>query len=251
MAQPTRTHGGSHKKLIAEDILKRYRPTQYGRASLAANGAVAYEAQATWIGRFAETVVSNSDCSAVWKRLEGSCDISELIDLLYLFTYRGRVRVDKSNTSHHLLQDRLKKLVHLYEKLNGELRHLMHDPQLSHALTYVGVSLVEQSKLLGQALRRAKENSSYWGSYKTDPRDWYLHLLATHIREATGSANIPAIIALIEASRVAHGERRQLFNDEGTVKKRLQRYEERLQKLQTPRSASHRISSDENDKIPF
>jgi len=58
-------------------------------------------------------------------------------------------------------------------------------------------------------------------------------------------------MALIEASRIAHGERRQMFNDEGTVRKRLQRYKKRLQKLLTPRSASSRISSDENDKIPF
>lgn len=250
MAQPRRTRGGSNKKLTAEDILKRYCPTQYGRASLAADGAVAEEAKAIWIQRFAETVVSDSDCAAVWKRLEGSCEVSELIDLLFLFTYRGRVRVEESASSHHLLKKRLNKLVRLYEKLNGELRHLMHDPQLSHALTYVGVSLVEQSTLLGQALRRAKANSSYWGSYKTNPRDWYLHLLATHIREATGSAEVPAIMALVEASRVAHGERREVFTDEDAVRKRLQRYEKRLLKLQRPRPASPRISN-EDDPIPF
>ena len=249
MAQPRRPRGGNKKRLRAEDIIDRYLPTD-GCPPLVAHGGGGAEYRAKWLRRFAETVAGDTKNAAVWEQLAERCDTSYLIDLLYLFTYRGKVLVDKHTSAHNLLRDRLKKLVRLYEKLNGELRRLMHDQQLSNALIYVGFSLVEQSKLLGQALQVAKETASNWGSYKTNPRDWYLHLLATHIREATGSAEVPAIIVLIEASRIAHGERREVFTDEGTVRKRLQRYRKRLRKPLTPRSAPSRISN-EDDPIPF
>jgi hypothetical protein len=96
----------------------------------------------------------------------------------------------------------------------------------------------------------AKETASNWGSYKTNPRDWYLSLIADHIRKATASFNVPGIMALVEASRVAHGERREVFTDEGTVRKRIQRYEKRLLKILAQRPASPRISN-EDDPIPF
>lgn len=249
MAQPRRPRGGNKKRLTAENIIHRYLPTD-GCPPLVAHGGGGAEYRAKWLRRFAETVAGDTKNATVWEQLAERCDTSYLIDLLYLFTYRGKVLVDKHTSAHHLLRDRLKKLVRLYEKLNGELRRLLHDQQLSNALIYVGPSLVEQSKLLGQALHVARETASTWGSYKTDPRDWYLHLLATHVRKATGSAEVPAIIALIEASRIAHGERREVFTDEGTVRKRLQRYEKRLLKLQRPRPASPRISN-EDDPIPF
>lgn len=249
MAQPRRPRGGNKKRLTAEDIIDRYLPTD-GCPPLVAHGGGGAEYRAKWLRRFAETVAGDTKNAAVWEQLAERCDTSYLIDLLYLFTYRGKVLVDKSTSAHHLLNDRLKKLVRLYEKLNGELRRLMHDQQLSSALGFCGVSLVEQSKLLGQALHVAKETASNWGSYRTNPRDWYLSLIADHIRKATGSDNVPAIMALTEASRVAHGERREVFTDEGTVRKRLQRYRKRLRKLLTPRSAPSRISN-EDDPIPF
>jgi hypothetical protein len=249
VAQPRRPRGGNKKRLTAENIIHCYLPTD-GCPPLVAHGGGGAEYRAKWLRRFAETVAGDTKNATVWEQLAERCDTSYLIDLLYLFTYRGKVLVDKHTSAHHLLRDRLKKLVRLYEKLNGELRRLLNDQQLSNALIYVGPSLVEQSKLLGQALDVARETASTWGSYKTDPRDWYLHLLATHVREATGSSEVPAIIALIEASRIAHGERREVFTDEGTVRKRLQRYEKRLLKPQRPRPPSPRISN-EDDPIPF
>jgi hypothetical protein len=178
--------------------------------------------------------------------------MSMLIDLLYLFTYRGSVLLDESSSSHHLLKDRLKKLLRLHAKLSDELGRLIQDKQVSHAMTYIDFPFVEHTRLLGQALRKAKETASVWGSYKTNPKDWYLYLIAQHIRQRTNSANVAAIIALVEASRAAQGEGRQLFNDEDTVRKRIQRYEKRLLwKAETPRSAPLLLSGEEDGDVPF
>ena len=248
MAQPRRT-GGNSKKRLVEDIIGGYRPTD-GCPPLIAHGGGGAKARAVWLRRFAETVANDTKNAAVWEQLQDRCDTSYLIDLLCLFTHRGKVLVDEDSDAHNLLRDKLKKVLRLYEKLNDELRRLMHNRLLSNALIYVGPSLVEQSKLLEQALYKARETASKWGSFKSNPRDWYLHLIATHIREATGSNNVPTMLALIEASRIARGEQRQVFNDEGTLRKRIQRYEKRLLKPLTVRPTSPRIS-DENDKIPF
>jgi hypothetical protein len=108
----------------------------------------------------------------------------------------------------------------------------MQSREVKPALTYV--SLAEELRSIVAAKKHAEQIREYtvsWGSKKTNPRDWYLFLMASEMESKTGNRGIPALMKFIDAARQAHGDMDE-FLDEESLKKRIQRYRRRLKKIQ-------------------
>lgn len=251
MARLQRSDRGARKPHMAIDIVEKYRPSD-GCPPLRAHSSGTTAARDSWLRRFAKEVGSSEACTLAWEQVENKCDTSFLIDLLYLFTYRGEVRVDEDVRAYRVLRAKLKKLSRIYNKLDDELRQLTKDKRLSEAMSFVGSPVIRQINLLGQALWAAEKKSSLRGSYKTKAKDWYLYLLATEVKAATGSPKIIVIGELIGAADAAHDDDCDLssFGNE-VLKKRIERYMKRLARKGAKNPLVQSSSSEKDSDIPF
>jgi hypothetical protein len=240
----------------ARSIVDDYRPTEgcpplstHSRASTAARGA--------WLRRFAKAVGEDHAISAAWSELETRCDTSFLIDLLYLFTDRGQVLVDENARAHHLVKSRINQLSRAYWRWNARLDRVIQNTPLLQALGLDSL-IVRQARALGQTLVSAEKAAALWGSRKTNPKDWYLYLVANHIKDATGALKVKSIAELVGAADAAHDEEGQVWDDD-QIKKRIQRYAKRLKlmlsvtgsSLESSRNGRAHSSHREEDPNPF
>jgi hypothetical protein len=228
MAQIRRADDGKRQK-VAKDILKSYRPSG-GCPPLHTHSRGDKMAKSAWRREFATAIGHDDNRTTAWLSLRGGhCDMSRLIDLLYLFTFSGRASVDDDTHAHHLLKGKLKKLSSMHDKLDDELQRLRHDPRLSRAMIYVGPAIASQMKMLEQALLAARHAAHKWGSYKTYAKDWYLYCMAADARRATRHNSLGIIVTLIEGAKEAHGGPCTV-RDEQLYRKRIQRFRKRLRR---------------------
>jgi len=233
---------------LAKEIFSGYSPTE-GCPPFEKHSVGDEESKTVWRRAFSRVVADNRDRTAAWNRLKGRCNTSLLIELFYLFTYRGEVIGDRTTEEYRLLKRRLDKIISLHKKMDRDLQRVMHNhwQGMAHFDTYLRTHL----KLLGQGLLLARERATLWGSRKTNVKDWYLYLISEHVGEATGSLNLPDVVTLLEAASVAYGDERPLFN-EAMIKQRIQRYRKRFTKLLTPPNLSSPPAQPRDDEdIPF
>ena len=256
MAQRRQSGRAKTRHDAAKSIVDDYRPTEgcpplstHSRASTATRGA--------WLRRFAKSVAEDHAISAVWAKLGNRCDTSFLIDLLFLFTYRGQVLVDENASTHHSVKSRLNQLSRAYRRWNARLDGVIQATPLHQAGTLDSL-LVRQARALGQTLVSAEKAAALWGSRKTNPKDWYLLLIANHIKDATGTLKVKSIAELIGAADAAHDEEGQVWDDD-QIKKRIQRYKKRLNlmlsvsgsSLESSHSGRAHSSRREEGPVPF
>jgi hypothetical protein len=233
---------------LAKEIFSGYRPTK-GCPPFEKHSVGDEESRIVWRRAFSRVVADNEDRAAAWNRLKGRCDTSLLIELFYLFTYRGEVLGDRTTDEYRLLERRLDKIISLHKRMDRELQRVMHDHWrgMAHFDTYLETHL----KLLGEGLLLARERANLWGSRKTNVKDWYLYLIGEHVGEATGSLNLPDVVTLLEAASLAFGDERPVFN-EAMIKQRIQRYRKRFTKrLTPPKLPTPPAPSRDDQDIPF
>lgn len=136
----------------------------------------------------------------------------------------------KNQDAYHALAAEIEKIVPRYDRLLKDVANLTENPQFSSTMPYVrgGITKIfrklQESKVLLEGLKNA---TLEYGSYKRNPRDWYLFLLATTLINATGRPHIEELATLLEAAQSAHNERRHSL-DVGTLTKRIQRWRKYL-----------------------
>jgi hypothetical protein len=167
------------------------------------------------------------------------------------------VLVDENARAHHLVKSRLTQLSRAYRRWNARLDRVIQGTPLFQVGSLDSL-LVRQARSLGQTLVSAEKAAALWGSRKTNPKDWYLHLVANHIKGATGALKVKSIAELIGAADAAHDEQGQVWDDD-QIKKRIQRYAKRLKlmlsasgsSLESSQSERAHSSHHEEDPIPF
>jgi hypothetical protein len=209
-------------------------------------------AKTDWLKRFAKEIADNNNRSLeAWNTLKKKCDTSFIIELLYLMTIRGRYRAEESQDSDHLLATEIEKILPKYGKLLEDIDSLIQDPRVSAGMPYAQFDLAKESKTLQDSKQRLEVLRDYYkgfGSYKRNQRDWYLHLMASHVSNAIGNYHVRFLMSLIDSARAAHNERRKV-SDEGALTKRIQRYKQFLKSLNSIRNRNGISSS--ADPISF
>ncbi len=207
-------------------IVEAYTPSE-GCPPLSAHIAVAGPDRAQWLERFALAIQDEPTRDDAWFRLEQVVgEMSQVIELLYLFTVRAETLVDRNAKSHRSSKARFRKVI---AGLDGVMKRFdgvrpLHNPGYRHAAAALA-SLRQDLEALGR-------EDADWGSGKTDAKDWYLYLLATSILKTgrfTKTKTFDYITALVDAARSAHGEQRETFTAE-VLEKRVERYHLRLTK---------------------
>jgi hypothetical protein len=233
---------------LAKEIFSSYRPTK-GCPPFEKHSVGDEESKTVWRRAFSRVVATNENWAAAWNRLKEQCDTSLLIELFYLFTYRGEVIGDRTTNEYRLLGRKLDKIISRHEKMDRDLQRVVDDHWrgMVHFDTYLETHL----KLLGQGLLLARERATVWGSHKTNVKDWYLYLISEHVGKATGSLNLPDVATLLEAASFAFGDERPVFN-KAMIKQRIQRYRKRLNKrLAPPNFPSPLAQLHSDEDIPF
>lgn len=204
-----------------------------------------------WLRKFAEEVESEPLKTTAWNELSEICGGSLLIELLYLFTCRFTLKHQQQDASPLLIRD-LDRLLSAYEKLSYGVVRL----QIRRKVRVLSVYMADWFREEFQHLQSARESLNrhreffvrHRVSIKTDPRDWYLYLIASRLMKATGSYKLGSLATLIDAASAAHGESTHLHTPLG-LKKRIQRYTKRFQTVD-PKPARHFEDADDED-IPF
>jgi hypothetical protein len=180
---------------------------------------------------FAEQIAVNTYMSLeAWRALAERCDTSWIIELLYLLTFRGKALVDVDQDADRAISAELTKIVAAYEKLERDIVALVENYRHSIPMIYMGRDLLNEIRALEQSKKRLeilRDKSKKSGSYKHDPRDWYLFLLAAEARSRTGRSRVKELARLIEAARAAHKERPGGMGED-VLQKRLQRWMNRM-----------------------
>lgn len=226
-------------KTLLSRIFDGYRPaeacpplsTHWGGAPLLGSA---------WLKKFAGCVSADSATAESWRRLEKRLrndDLCFLIELLYLFTIRKDTSVDKSHDSYRVLKVALDSIVPAYDNLIDKFSALVESSDAKQTC-FVG-SFDEDIRSLAACRKhadKAREEAAFIGSNKTNPRDWYLHLMVVTMDAETRKHQIPSLLDLLNAAWAANGEKTGLLDAE-TLRKRVQRYRKRrgLDKAPPPR----------------
>jgi hypothetical protein len=215
---------------IARGILDSYHPTE-GCPPLASHWGGYDLAKTDWLRMFAEQIAVNAYRSLdAWRALAKKCDTSWIIELLYLLTFRGKSLVDLDQDTDHAISAELEKRISAYTQLGDDLVALIENYRHSIPMIYMGGDLLNEIRALEESKKRLeilRDKSKKSGSYKRNPRDWYLFLIAAEARSRTGRSHMKEMATLIEAARAAHKERTGLVNED-VLQKRLQRWMYRM-----------------------
>lgn len=185
----------------------------------------------TWIKRFDKEMNKEPVRRNAWRKLRRcGCDTFELIDVLYLFTSRGRqARSNAARGAARLFKAKVDKIFFACDKLCRDLSDLIAEPAPDDVEFLLKRSWDEQLTVLKQVklhLQVSRECLAQVGSYKRDPNDLSLNWMAAIVRSGTGKWHISELLTLIEAGLAAHGERTDMYTEDG-LKKRIQRYRKR------------------------
>lgn len=146
-----------------------------------------------------------------------------LIELLYLYTVRKDTQVEHSRESHRALKAALDSIVPAYDDLIDRLSNLIESSEAKNSPARVHFSddlrCLISSRAHTEKIRRKAAAS---GSKKTDPREWYLYMMAGLVEGATRGEQIPALVDLIDAASAAHGQETGSLNNE-MLEKRIRR----------------------------
>lgn len=237
------------REALIKDILDNYHVTD-GCPPLAQHWGGHDLAKTAWLKGFAERIADNHyESLKAWRTLDKKCDTSWIIELLYLLTFRGKVRADQDQDAYHALITEIKKIISRYDELRDDIVALVRYPRFSSPMAYLGRDLLEELQRLEQSKKRLeslRESSKKWGSQKRSARDWYLLLLAREVSKQTGRMKTKELVHLIQVARSAHNERADATNVDA-LKKRIQRWKKYLYLKITP------IATEPYDdaKIPF
>jgi hypothetical protein len=208
-------------------VLDSYHATD-GCPPLATHWGAYDLAKTDWLLRFAEEIADdNNHALRAWDTIKEKCDTSYIIELLYLLTIRAPVTADKSQIAHHHFTSRINRLISNCEKLQNDMMQTIRDSRFSSLMPYERPALEVEIQQLEEAKKRLgvlRDSNKESGSYRRNPRDWYLLLLAMRVREATGKYHLRSLTSLLDAARAAHGEHGRDVTDEETLKKRIQRW---------------------------
>jgi hypothetical protein len=214
------------REALIKDILDSYHVTD-GCPPLAQHWGGHDLAKTAWLKGFAERIADNLyESLKVWRTLKEKCDTSWIIELLYLLTFRGKVRAVQDQDAYHALVAEIEKIISRYDKLRDDIVALVRYPRFSSPMAYMGRDLLAELQRLEQSRKRLetlRNANKKWGSYKRTARDWYLFLLAREIINSTDSLQTKQLARLIEVARSAHNERADVTN-EAALKKRIQRW---------------------------
>jgi hypothetical protein len=226
VAETAASRGVSEAALLAEF-----------RFSLAAHGKRAEDnldkELLPWVRKFVRAVRKDEIRAQAWQKLKSKCDMPLLLEHLYLFTCFGRTTGDVLQDAFRCLKEGLDGLLPKYRKTYEETAALFADPKLqlltvlSEAVPQLFAEPLRSIALCELGLKATREWAEQVSSYKTEPHDFHLYIMATSVHAATGRYHFRELATLIETAKLAHGARHDTI-DEGGLKRRVQRYAKRM-----------------------
>lgn len=212
---------------MAEQIVESYHTTTDSCPPLSTHWGGYDLGKTDWLKKFAQQVSDDRNESfEAWNTVKGKCNASEIIELLYLMTHKGRVYVDESQDAYNSLIAEIEKIRPRYDKLLKDVIGLTTKRRLSLTMPYVCADIIEafrrvfESKKILEEVSRANIEH---GSRKRGMRDWYFFLLCVTLIGPTGRPHIEELATLIDAARIANEECSEPSNVL-TLTKRFQRW---------------------------
>ena len=239
-------------KALSNRIVDGYKPAD-GCPPLSTHWGGSPLSGSAWLTKFAERVAADSATAEAWGRLEKKLrndDLCFLIELLYLFTVRKDTSVDKSHDSYRVLKVALDSIVPAYDDLIGKFSALIKSSDAKQTHSYG--SFDEDIRSLAACRKHAEKvrnEAAFHGTNKSNPRDWYLHLMVVTMEAETRKHQIPTLLDLLIAAWGANGEKTGLL-DEGTLRKRVQRYRKRRGLDKAPPPLPSRLYDDKGPVDP-
>lgn len=239
-------------KTLSSRIVDGYKPAE-GCPPLSTHWGGAPLSEGPWLKQFADSVATHPQTAEAWRRLEKKLrndDLCFLIELLYLFTFRKDTSVDKSHDSYRVLKVALDSIVPAYDDLIEQFSAMIESSDAKQTPFYG--SFDEDLRSLAACRKHAEKvrnEAAFYGTNKTNPRDWYLHLMVVTMEAETRKHQIPTLLDLLNAAWAANGERTGLL-DEGTLRKRVQRYRKRRGLDKSPPPLPSRLFDDKGPVDP-
>lgn len=247
-----KTFKSQDDKTLSSRIVDGYKPAE-ACPQLSSHWGGAPLSGSAWLKKFAGCVSADSATAESWWRLEKRLrndDLCFLIELLYLFTIRKDTSVDKSHDSYRVLKVALDSIVPAYDDLIDKFSTLVESSDAKQTI-FVG-TFDEDIRSLAACRKhadKAREEAAFIGSNKTNPRDWYLHLMVVTMEAETRKHQIPSLLDLLNAAWAANGEKTGLLDAE-TLRKRVQRYRKRRGLDKAPRPLPSRLYDDKGPVDP-